>query len=415
MNIPAIIWALIFFFIPLQRFVQIPGTESTWNALQIFFAAAIFYLYFYYEYFNTIKISEKNSAAIFSAVTIFIFLVGHATLASAQQTVSILLIIWATPLLIKFISEQKELVLKIFIITIALQSLWAVAQFVIQSDLNVSILGETIIEIGQPGVATFTGMSNQKISRAYGPYAHPNILSGSLIIALIAFALTKTSAKKMPERIYNTLWFWISLAVVLTFSRAGWIAYCLLLVVSRQTLTKAVRNVSVLIMIITLLPLIVGRTTDVRDEALPDRLSGLQYAQEISTNQSLITGVGWGNYEETLQKYFEQKKIVYHPWDIAPVHNSLILLIAEMGLLLMLAIIGLAAWRYAAQYSQTWPYLTPLIPLLLLDHYLVTQLASLLYLSLLMILAAKMAPAPTSQKYAIENAPAKTPTPTTQL
>jgi hypothetical protein len=126
--------------------------------------------------------------------------------------------------------------------------------------------------------------------------------------------------------------------------------------------------------------------------AFADRRSGNSQALAIIKEMPLWHGVGPGNYERMLKKYLNEDTIPYEPWNITPVHNVPLLIVAEWGILPGLLTVTYLLYQYALRFRNTWPYLLPLIPPLVFDHYLLTQPAPLVYLVLLLMV---LAPLPT--------------------
>lgn len=119
-----------------------------------------------------------------------------------------------------------------------------------------------------------------------------------------------------------------------------------------------------------------------------DRLAGYRQAGEIIKENWLI-GVGLGNYTFEVQSKYPELKV----WDIQPVHNIYLLILAELGLLGIL-IIGLLAGYILGLLvkKKKWGYMGMLLAvygLLVFDHFWWTLASGLYVLWLVIGLAVK--------------------------
>lgn len=396
MNASAVAWGLIFLLLPLERLIEIPGQKISWNALLILFFLALCFLYADHWRADRGRLTGWMAAGLLSLVLLASFITGEIDITSVRATTSILMVIWSAPLLHQFIRHQRDLAVALLVMSITFHAIWGLAQFSFQSDLNLHHLGETRIEIGQSGLATFTSWDGAKIVRAYGPYPHPNILGGSAVLGLVALVHHHYRRGEFPHVVASTLSYFMSLAALLTFSRAAWIGAGLLLLVSYCTKTIVVRVFFVFIIILVCMPLIVMRFTDTQDRAVAERLMSNRNAQAMLRQVPLWHGVGPGNYERALTQYLNAAALPYELWHIAPVHNVVLLLLVEWG---GIPVLISAAWlvvRYARQFRRTWLYLLPIIPLVLFDHYVVTQTAPLMYVVAVVLLLAEGEASPLS-------------------
>jgi hypothetical protein len=174
------------------------------------------------------------------------------------------------------------------------------------------------------------------------------------------------------------------LAILLSFSRSAWVAGLILLFVSWFTKTEVVRGALLTTLFLTIFPLGLARLPDFSEAAIADRQSGIAYAQELLRESPIWHGVGPGNYQQRLGTYFEQHQIPHQPWEVAPVHSVPLLLVVEWGVLPAFALCVSLIAHLRKRLSKSWHVLLPFIPLLLVDHYLLTQPAPLLYLAMLL-------------------------------
>jgi hypothetical protein len=393
-KIQPVLWLLIFLLLPLERYVNIGfGSELLWNITHLFLAAALYSLYRGQASASAINSEAIRAPLLISLVIIFAFVAGEKTLASWQATSLLLVITWLAPPLATFIRRERRLATHILLAALVIHSLWAIAQFSLQADINLAYLGETSLEIGQPGIATFASNDGTKLVRPYGPYPHPNALAGSMLLGLIALTQYSGRLKKITAAPVFTAGYLVGLAVLLSFSRAAWIGFAILFFVACLTHTKKIRVLVVLITLLTCMPLLLARSPEVGEAAVTERWSGTSYALGLLNENPLWHGVGPGNYEHVLADYFKARHIAHEPWQVTPVHATPLLLLVEWGSIPALALVGWCIYTYAAGFRRTWPLLLPLIPLLWFDHYLLTQAPPLLYLVTVLILLYEPRPA----------------------
>jgi hypothetical protein len=102
------------------------------------------------------------------------------------------------------------------------QALVGVGQFLAQHDLGLRWLGELPLSPAAPGASVLGG--SVRILRAYGLMRHPNALGAILPLSLIA----ALSLWPRADRHWRPAWLALVLVIlaglVLSFSRAGWVA-----------------------------------------------------------------------------------------------------------------------------------------------------------------------------------------------
>src|SRR3989344_4032917 len=67
------------------------------------------------------------------------------------------------------------------------QAILAIGQFLKQSNLGFSLLGETALNPNLNGVAVFLTENGERVMRSYGTTPHPNILAAYLFLAIFSF------------------------------------------------------------------------------------------------------------------------------------------------------------------------------------------------------------------------------------
>lgn len=78
-------------------------------------------------------------------------------------------------------------ILTALIIGGSFQALIATIQLIVQTDLGLSVLGESVIRPYLTGIASFYTFAGEKLIRSYGTTPHPNVLAMYLVLALFAW------------------------------------------------------------------------------------------------------------------------------------------------------------------------------------------------------------------------------------
>ncbi len=105
-----------------------------------------------------------------------------------------------------------------------LQAIVAIAQFVAQSSIGLQALGEYLLNPSWNGIS-IVSTGSARILRAYGLSDHPNILGGCLAFGMILLLAAYLSAGWERRLILLIPFLPMSLALLLTFSRAAWLAF----------------------------------------------------------------------------------------------------------------------------------------------------------------------------------------------
>jgi len=296
----------------------------------------------------------------------------------------LILIIWTIPFL-KFLITQygtKKIIL-ISLSVLAIHGVWGILQFIFQKSLGLNILGESVLSVQQNGVAKFL-FSGQKLIRSYGPYAHPNSFSAALLAGIILLFNPVWNKNKKINYFFIIIFL---IALLTTFSRAALIGLFIFFIfkLSQRKISKNIFLIS-LTCVTLFSPLYFYRTTDPEDRGFSERQSGAHWALQIINNVSWWRGVGPGNYEKSLLVYLQKNKISYQPWEIQPVHSIPLLFIAEWGKAISFLLgIVLAINSYSFFKRKKNDLLILFLaatPLMLFDHYLLTQTAPLVWLLL---------------------------------
>ena len=233
----------------------------------------------------------------------------------------------------------------IFLVSMLCQSIIGLYQFITQDTFAYTLLGLQYHDIWHGGTATVTAQ-NERWLRVYGGFPHPNIFGGILISTLLLNTWLYITTKKysIPFIIFSffcTALF--TLNIILTFSRTTWLIMCITLcfftgvVLWKGSIQQKKNIIKVLsIIFITSLLLITifwnifsarKESTKFTHNSFSDRKIYLTHAQNIIKERPFF-GTGIGNYTNTVAKEDQNKKPI---WYYQPVHNSFILIFAEIG------------------------------------------------------------------------------------
>ncbi len=315
-----------------------------------------------------------------------------------------IVLIWSVPLFSTLLNKYgRQKIITVTLIVISFHALWGISQFILQHDLGLTRLGESKINIHEPAVAKIDlPYAPFKLLRAYGPYKHANSFAGVLVISLTLFPLSLhrerdgvlrrpkpcLPARQAWRRLEVLAFFLLTLAIFTTFSRAAIFSFLLLLIFNAKIFFKLKYLLLLAILVLTFFPLMFYRFSFTRseDRAVPERISSIQWASEVIEENNFWQGTGIGHYPAALKNYLDSHSINYQPWQIDFVHSAPILLVAEWGIIPILFLMFASRLVTGYWLLVPMPLLLALTPILLTDHYFVTQLAPALFLLLVLTL-----------------------------
>lgn len=260
-----------------------------------------------------------------------------------------------------------------FLIGLAVQAVVATGQFTLQHDLGLRILDESPLRPDLLGVAKII-VGGAKVVRAYGITPHPNVLAAMLLagIAVVTFLylfrgvrrIAAYSGRRQREELLRGAGFFLFLlALLVTFSRTGWLSMAIFIfaVVATILLRKSLRGpylwetarFAVLFAAVALMamvafwPYLTARSElSLAEEAISLRTFTANEAVAMISEHPL-TGVGPGQFTQELVN----RNPTLPAWEIQPVHNVVLLLAAEYGIpamavfIIAFVFLVLATWR----------------------------------------------------------------------
>lgn len=281
---------------------------------------------------------------------------------------------------------KTKLVIRYFIIGMIAPSLLAIWQFFTQSTFASkylglayhasNILGDSVIETGAG-----------RFLRAYGPFDHPNILGGMMVlgIILVLYVSLQKEISRNSRLFYLITLALFYLALLVSFSRAAWLALLIsapFIILNAWRRGKFQKKLSTLFIFLTIgisvaviIPnhdLFFSRAqtqSRLEQKSVDERGLYLEQSKKVITKNPFI-GTGVGNYISELQKIIPGQVT----WYYQPVHNYWLLIWAELGVFGLIAIIlfWFAMFKTSLR-NGLWPIILALSVLSLLDHWMWTQ------------------------------------------
>ncbi len=303
--------------------------------------------------------SQNSQFLLLIWVAISVFLNFHAYRGLGTYFFSRLILLIVLHETIKFLINKRnfKLFLQIFVVLAVLQSILASLQFFSQTSLGLYRLGEVHLSPATLGIAKIM-IEGVKFIRGYGTFPHPNLLAAFLVAASLFIIPLLMGAKKRAERIVYLILLFINLfGLLITFSRAGYLALGLgLIIFSGLYFYKLGKDkqflkilgfyfLSLLVAVFVLKPFLLTRAV-VTDAAVTNRLFYDKIGL-LMTRDHVLFGVGPGTSVLHMERY---TAFQLQPWQIQPIHNYFIIVAAELGL------IGLLILLFVF-WDHVWPLL----------------------------------------------------------
>ena len=265
-------------------------------------------------------------------------------------------------------------------------SIIAITQFVFQHSIGGMLwyFGERSFDVSTPGIARvdwclFTATNCMELLRPYGTFPHPNVLAGFLAITICLVVWQMLTLHYQDKKIHT--WYWMTIivsgiALILTFSRSGWIMSIIGIVTIVGVLHKK-RVVQIITWItISCLACIViafpyfyslmkqGESVIIRNE--------LARAAIAMWKSYPLIGVGFNTFLVQLPTIFPARYLFF----LQPPHSIYLLLLSELGII-GVGFVGWFLYRLITKLLQL-PNKIPLVIVVLygllgtIDHYPIT-------------------------------------------
>ncbi len=336
---------------------------SEWRAAFLYASDVLMLVLFVYAARQLIRIRLSRSDGVLVA---FVAVAGISLFRSSQMTVSAYQWVRLVQFVVFFLYVRYYVSKKFsadasalaFVIGVLGQSTIAIGQYVLQHELGLRWLGETLLNTRMAGVAVFFDAAHVKILRAYGTLPHPNVLAVYLLAGL--WALAYLYLRHASGELRHHRWVWAAAGSVMlwalyfTFSRTmivvglgATLVFAGALFLNRfsgswaniSAIRARVRHMLIVGIIATsLFAGIFWRQVSARaslsgqEEAVRLRVYYAQQAVGSGWHQFLHLnwlGVGIGNFTGWLKKMDPYEPL----WLYQPAHNLYLLVYTETGIL----------------------------------------------------------------------------------
>jgi O-antigen ligase len=292
---------------------------------------------------------------------------------------------------------SKKKLFYAFFATVFLQSCLAIWQFFAQNvfsskylgmaGADPSVLGVSVIEAFGPDGSAIRWL------RAYGSLDHPNILGGFLALALlmlVAFYLKNfeqgkdLKIKASKKYLIMTVYLFSLVALIFSFSRSGWLGFLsglavlIAFVIFKKKYFQLKKILQIIILSLFLFAVAYSQysflfharlsaNSRLENKSIAERMESLEYS--IPIIQRNFWGTGAGNYSLALKDKFPDQP----GWHYQPVHNTYLLVWAEIGLFGILFFLGILFYILRRAWKQKNFYIFSIISalaiMLLFDHW----------------------------------------------
>ncbi len=274
--------------------------------------------------------------------------------------------------LIDYFKTQKHLnlykyVLWISITSVLLQGVLGGLQFLGGASIGLSFLGESQVVSGMQG-SSFVTLNNEVFLRAYGTFPHPNVLGGYFVMNVLLGIFLYSKTKDFYGKFSVLLIILSGIFVTLTFSRIS-----ILLVLGIVLVTLAARLIKG--KLFSFAPLLLverfANLTSGNDTSWSDRINLVKSSFSVM-KKNLLLGTGLGNFTKGMEGMIPTT--VNGVLLIQPVHNVVLLMIAELGIvgsLLYVVLFGKVFFSNVKRMNWfKWLVIVSLVVIGCFDHYL---------------------------------------------
>lgn len=335
----------------------------------------------------------------------FIFSTDHAV--SVAHVIHLLFAgLLFVALLDRRISMERAMVG--FVAGLTIPSLIGIVQFFVGTFPASTLLGLSSRDAAIAGEAVIQS-DGQRYLRAYGSFAHPNIFGGYLAVGLVSiWGLWGLAKKKWQIIALGIVGFLMSFALVLTFSRSAWLGLVLAAIVSAMVMklsnTDVARNLVIPVAIVFIAAAMVlslglgvnlrpGSDAEFEQTSVDERVVQYNEFQDVLGRRWLV-GYGPGTYPWATASVFPDREW----WQYQPMHNVLLLVIAELGIIGFMAVIAWSSSIDKLNFSR-FPHEDAVVAfamgnvilvILFFDHYLWSSWAGLALVAYVMAMTVRL-------------------------
>lgn len=276
-----------------------------------------------------------------------------------------------------------KLLPKILPITIIFEVLLAFAQFFNKGSINgvFYFLGERAFTSQTPNIAN-VNILGELILRPYGTFPHPNVLGGFILISVAIIIFSKSFEKNMLSKAGVIIG---ALGIFISMSRISIVLFMILVLVffaKRKTFVSYLL-ISISLGFLFLTPIRERFVVNLNEESLVVREQLINSSLSMIKNSPLF-GVGLNNFLPSLPRFYEVSDIVYY---IQPVHNILLLVFSEIGIIGGTLILYLLALVFIRSRFESKVLLFLVFGISMFDHYFLTIQQGQLLLTLVLVLS----------------------------
>ncbi|MFA5187802.1 MAG: O-antigen ligase family protein [Patescibacteria group bacterium] len=334
------------------------GGQSEYLTFSLYATEILLWLILFLTIIYKIKIKDEEAGILNYKILDFYILFGLLVIVSGLS------IIWAQDKQVAFyylIKMLEGLALLIFIINFKLsfkkvglaivasgfvQGVLAISQFVSQKVWVSKWLGMAE-QLTQTLGTSVVEANGTRWLRAYGSFAHPNILAGCLVVSCLFLVVLLILSKHKWEKVF----LWICWPIILaglffTFSKSAFLALgigflflSIFIFLSYENKAKIILSqlIGSGFLVLAVLTLFYSQSVFTRingeerleQKSMTERTLYFEQAKDL-IQANWLKGVGLGNYTLALFNYLPAKQPV---WFYQPVHNVYVLAAVELGIL----------------------------------------------------------------------------------
>ncbi|MDA0208504.1 MAG: O-antigen ligase family protein [bacterium] len=317
---------------------------------------------------------------------------------------------FAMMLFLLLLDERTDIRLSLgaFCVGLIIPSVFGIIQVLMGGFPPSSMLGIATRSASMLGDSVFF-FGDHRILRAYGTFPHPNIFGGYLAIGMIA--ATWLQRKKFRNLVTEKMGTWLPLffagALLLTGSRSAMFGLILAAIVSFVVLKLKSMNLArtlvvpvAFLFIGGVLALSFGTNlgslrigSEAESYAISERAQ--QYADYPEViGQHWLIGSGLGSYSLA----YEQARPTYEWWQYQPIHNTILLIIAEIGLIGALIVLSWSSVIDKLNFARfpnkdavaAFAMGNVVLVILFFDHYLWSLWPGLALIAIVMAMTVRM-------------------------